>query len=150
MSGTRDTPDSIVFFPSARVTPQMKRTTVAVILAFFITGHALAATPIPEDAQAIIRAVGSAAARQDLAALDKLMIREFTWSFGGDRDARQALDAWRADPGYLAQLSRATAAKCGYVTPKIIECPTKAGTGHRAGFERTRDGWRMSYFVAGD
>ena len=128
----------------------MKRTTVAAILAFVITGQVLAATPIPEDALATIRAVDSAAARQDFAALEKLMIREFTWSFGGDRDARQALDAWRADPGYLAQLRRVTTAKCAYTTPKIIECPIKAGTGHRAGFERTTDGWRMSYFVAGD
>ena len=132
------------------MTPRVKRATVAVILAFLITSHVLAAAPIPEDAQVTIRAVGSAAGRQDLAALDRLMIREFTWSFGGDRDARQALDAWRADPRYLAQLSRATAAKCGYVTPKIIECPIRAGTGQRAGFERTTDGWRMSYFVAGD
>ena len=131
------------------MTLRMNRAIVAAVLAF-LTSHALAAAPIPEDAQALIRAVGSAAGRQDFAALDKLMVREFTWSFGGDRDARQALAAWRADPRYLAQLSRATAAKCGYVTPKVIECPIKAGTGHRAGFERTTDGWRMSYFVAGD
>lgn len=131
------------------MTLRMKRAIVAAVLAF-LTSHAPAAALIPEDAQALIRAVGSAAGRQDFAALDKLMVREFTWSFGGDRDARQALDAWRADPRYLAQLSRATAAKCGYVTPKVIECPIKAGTGHRAGFERTTDGWRMSYFVAGD
>jgi len=128
----------------------MKRASVAGVLAFLIGGQASAAAPIPDDAQATIRAVGSAAGRQDLAALDKLMVREFTWSFGGDRDARQALDAWRADPRYLAQLSRATAAKCGYITPTIIECPVRAGTGHRAGFERTTGGWRMSYFVAGD
>ena len=130
--------------------PQMKRTAVAVILAFLSTGHAAAAAPISEGAQATIRAVGSAAGRQDFVALDKLMVREFTWSFGGDRDARQALDAWRADRRSLAQLSRATAAKCGYVRPKVIECPVMAGTGHRAGFERTAHGWRMSYFVAGD
>ena len=130
--------------------PRVKRATVVAIFSFLITGHVLAAAPIPEDAQVTIRAVGSAAGRQDFVALDKLMAREFTWSFGGDRDARQALDAWRADPGYLAQLSRATAAKCGYVTPRIIECPVRAATGHRAGFERTPDGWRMSYFVAGD
>ena len=130
--------------------PRVKQGSVAAVLAFLIAGYALAAAPIPEDAQAIIRAVGSAAGRQDFAVLDKLMVREFTWSFGGDRDARQALDAWRADPRYLAQLSRATAAKCGYVTPRIIECPIRAGTGHRAGFERTTNGWRMSYFVAGD
>ena len=137
-------------FPTIPVTSQVKRAILAAVLAFLIASHALAAAPIPEDAQATIRAVGAAAARRDFAALDKMMIREFTWSFGGDRDARQALDAWRADPGYLAQLRRATAVKCGYAAPKIIECPIKAGTGHRAGFERTTDGWRMSYFVAGD
>ena len=128
----------------------MKLTTVGAFLALLIPAPAVPAAPVPEDAQATVRAVNSAAARRDFAMLDNLMIREFTWSFGGDRDARQALDAWRADTGYLMQLRRATAGKCEYSAPKLIECPAKAGTGHRAGFERTADGWRMTYFVAGD
>jgi hypothetical protein len=113
-------------------------------------GSAMAAAPIPQEALEVIKTVSAAAARRDFATLDKLMVREFTWSFGGDRDARQALDAWRDKRDYLTQLNRITSRKCEFITKTIIECPAKARTGHRAGFERTTDGWRMTYFVAGD
>lgn len=129
----------------------MKPTAAAPILGLsWVVGAAAAGAPIPEDALGAIKAVSAAAARQDFDALDKLMAREFTWSFGGDRDARQALDAWRAKREYLAQLQRVTSGKCEFITKTVIECPVKAGTRHRAGFERTKDGWRMTYFMAGD
>jgi hypothetical protein len=78
------------------------------------------------------------------------MLQEFQWSFGGDADVMQALDAWKTDPKYLRNLARATAQQCGFHTPQIIQCPAKARTSYRAGFERTADGWRMRYFIAGD
>jgi hypothetical protein len=78
------------------------------------------------------------------------MIREFQWSFGGDNDAEQALDAWKGDPKYLRNLARVTAQSCRFITRAIIECPAKAAKGYRAGFARTPEGWRMRYFVAGD
>ena len=129
----------------------MKVTSAATILGLsWAVGSAVAGAPIPVDAQEVIKTISSAAARHDFATLDKLMVREFTWSFGGDRDARQALDAWRTKRDYLPQLHRVTSRKCGFITKRVIECPVKAGTSHRAGFERTTHGWRMTYFVAGD
>ena len=115
-----------------------------------LIGSAADSASIPKDAQEAISTVGAAAARRDFVALEKLMVREFTWSFGGDRDARQALDAWRAKRDYLTQLHRVTSRKCEFITKKVIECPVKAGTSPRAGFERTAEGWRMTYFVTGD
>src|SRR5262245_10275415 len=98
-------------------------------------GSATAAAPIPQEALEVIKSVSSAAAQRDFSTLDKFMVREFTWSFGGDRDARQALDAWRTKRDYLTQLHRVTSRKCEFITKTIIECPAKAGTSHRAGFE---------------
>ena len=126
------------------------KSTVAAILGLLWAVGSAAGAPIPEDAQGVIKTISSAAARRDFDTLNKLMAREFTWSFGGDRDARQALDAWRAKRDYLTQLHRVTSRPCAFITKRVIECPVKAGTSHRAGFERTTDGWRMTYFVAGD
>jgi hypothetical protein len=78
------------------------------------------------------------------------MIRDFQWSFGGDADVQQALEAWKADPKYLQHLRRVTSQPCGFITPQVVQCPLKASAGFRAGFERTPEGWRMSYFVEGD
>jgi hypothetical protein len=129
----------------------MKLTRAAAVLGYsLILGPAAAGVPVPQDAQEVIRTISTAAAQRDFATLEKYMVREFTWNFGGDRDARQALDAWRDKRDYLTHLHRVTSGKCDFITKKIVECPTKAGTRHRAGFERTSDGWRMTYFVAGD
>ena len=73
----------------------MKLTAATVLWLLWVAGSAAAGAPVPHDAQEVIRTISSAAARADFAAFDKLMVREFTWSFGGNRDARQALDARR-------------------------------------------------------
>ena len=105
---------------------------------------------IPEDARNTILRVHAAAANEDFAALRLLMVRDFQWSFGGDTDAQQALDAWKADPKYLRNLRRVTSQACGFITRQIVQCPVKAGASFRAGFERTPDGWRMRYFLEGE
>lgn len=111
---------------------------------------ALAAAPaIPAEGLAVIQKVHEASSRKDVSALRALMTEEFTWSFGGDRDREQAIEHWKAHPGSLAQLAKVTGMPCAS-EQGVVECPRKAGTGYRAGFQQTADGWRMFYFVAGD
>jgi hypothetical protein len=109
-----------------------------------------AGRPVPAEAKAVIRQVQVAAAARDFAALEALMVPGFVWSFGGDESAQQALAAWKTEPRVLDRLSRATKQACRAEDDGIVECPTKAGTGYRAGFQRTAHGWRMIYFVAGE
>lgn len=111
----------------------------------------LESRPIPDDARSIIREVRAAAKTKDFRTLRRLMVSEFTWSFGGDGDADQAIDAWRRDPTALPELYRVTGHRCVFRTDEMnIQCPPNAGYKYRAGFTKTGQGWRMSYFVAGD
>ena len=109
-----------------------------------------AAPALPNEARHVIQSVHRAASSGDFTVLRRSMVQDFQWSFGGDRDADQAIDAWRADAKYLRNLKRVTAQPCAFVTPAILECPAKARIGFRAGFEKAPDGWRMTYFVEGD
>ena len=122
---------------------------VAIATGLTLVTPAMAASPVPAAAKAVIQQVHAAAARKDLAALEALMISEFTWSFGGDASAKQALAEWGSKPRYLDALSRVTGLACTY-EDRIVECPAKARTGFRAGFKQTSSGWRMIYFVEGD
>ncbi|MYM39929.1 hypothetical protein [Duganella qianjiadongensis] len=107
--------------------------------------------PIPDDAKSVIHAVHVAAKARDYRALKALMVSEFTWSFGGDGDANQAIEAWKHDQQALYELSRVTRLRCSFITDvSTIQCPANAGIYYRAGFTKTADGWRMFYFVAGD
>lgn len=107
--------------------------------------------PIPADARAVIREVRTAAKTKNLPALRRLMASEFTWSFGGDGDADQAIEAWKRDPAAIRELYRITGGRCAFMGDKEnIQCPPNAGYQYRAGFTKTERGWRMSYFVAGD
>ncbi|MBB3121003.1 hypothetical protein [Pseudoduganella violacea] len=111
----------------------------------------LAKKPIPAEAHLIIQKVRAAAKRKDFSTLRKLMVPEFTWSFGGDGDADQAIDAWRRDPRVMKELFRITGHRCAFASnEENIQCPPNAGYDYRAGFEKTEHGWRMTYFVAGD
>lgn len=47
----------------------------------------LESKPIPVGARAVIREVRMVAKAKNLAALRRLMVAEFTWSFGGDPQA---------------------------------------------------------------
>lgn len=107
--------------------------------------------PIPVAARAVIREVHLAAKAKNFAALRWLMVSEFTWSFGGDGDVDQALEAWKHDPAAIRELRRITGGRCAFrVDEENIQCPPNAGYQYRAGFTKTEHGWRMSYFVAGD
>ena len=108
------------------------------------------ALPIPRQAATVIHAVSRAAAGRDGAALRSAMHSEFIWSFGGDANAEQAIDEWFRHPHTLRALSKATQSPCAFGADKVIECPARAGSSHRAGFQRIHGEWKMVYFVAGD
>ena len=119
---------------------------------FAVSAHADAPSKrlVPPQAQSVINKVHAAAAARDFSALNRLMTKDFTWSFGGDGDSSQALAAWREDPTYLKNLHRVTGRKCEYTADNYVECPIGVGTGYRAGFKNAGNGWLMVYFVAGD
>ena len=114
-----------------------------------LSNSALAA-PFPKEAQFVISKVHVAASKKDTETLKKLMVTDFVWSFGGDSDAEQAIQAWKSDTSLLKKLYRITGRDCVEKADHSIECPKNAGTSYRAGFKKTTEGWRMFYFVVGD
>lgn len=113
---------------------------------------------LPAAAARIIDRVRQAAQKRDLTNLRKLMVREFIWSFGGDRDADQAVEAWKDDPRYLREMARVLEQGChidvtrygSERTKHRVKCPGTGNLSFRAGFIHTPDGWCMEYFVEGD
>jgi hypothetical protein len=86
------------------------------------------------------------------------MLREFTWSFGGDRDADQAIQEWKNRPEQVRELSQVLRAGCHVDSARYgdgknasrIKCDGKGGTHFRAGLINTAEGWKLEYFVGGD
>ena len=113
---------------------------------------------IPPDASAIIDRVRQAAEQQDWKTLRSSMVKEFLWSFGGDRDADQAIEEWKNHPANVRELSRVLRLGCHVDTTRYgdgknasrIKCDGKGGMHYRAGFIKTSEGWKLEYFVAGD
>jgi hypothetical protein len=113
---------------------------------------------VPSAAAAIINRVRQAAEQRDWTTLRKLLVRDFTWSFGGDRDADQAIDSWKDDPRYLRELVRVLGQGCrgdatqnrSGIDAARVKCPGSGDLSFRAGFIETREGWRLEYFVEGD
>jgi hypothetical protein len=111
---------------------------------------------LPADAWKVIQQVDRAAAAKNWSQLRSLMADDFTWSFGGDGNADQAITAWKEEPGkYLAELRRVLTKACGrrdqyFDGQEHVSCPGKTDMGFRAGFTLAKDGWKMRYFVAGD
>jgi hypothetical protein len=128
------------------------RSLVAELKAYIDEGTRSCAKPavVPAHARQVIQQIQVASTKGDFAALRQLMVADFQWSFGGDSDAEQALEAWKTEAKYLRNLRRVSAQQCALRTPETIECPAKSGTGFRAGFKKTPAGWRMHYFVEGD
>ena len=109
-----------------------------------------ASEKLPAEAREVIARVNRAAKQMDYVALRADMIREFTWSFGGDASAEQAIDEWRKRPASMRRLARVTEARCAYREDRHVECPANAGASFRAGFKVSEGRWKMVYFVAGD
>lgn len=111
---------------------------------------------LPAEVWNVIRQMNDAAGAADFASLRALMADDFTWSFGGDGDADQAISAWRDDPQYYLKALRGVLTKsCRreghfYDGQSHVFCPGKTGTDFRAGFTLGKDGWKMRYFVIGD
>lgn len=105
---------------------------------------------LPKKAQAVIQKTMEYAQKRELKKLRNLMVRKFTWSFGGDRDADQAISEWRNDPKFLEELVQVLRKGCALQSTDRIECPGAGNDNFRAGFVKTSDGWKMEYFVAGD
>ena len=122
---------------------------LSVALVSSVTGQA-AALPPPSGAKEIIARVNRAAKQQDYVALRADMAQEFTWSFGGDSRAEQAIAEWQKQPRYMLELARITRARCAYRKDQYVECPASAGTSFRAGFKLIEGRWKMVYFVEGD
>lgn len=112
--------------------------------------------PLPVDAWNVIQQVERAAAATNWSQLRSSMADDFTWSFGGDGDADQAIAAWKEDPAaYLPKLRRVLTMACRrqgqfYDGQEHVFCPGKTDMDFRAGFTLGKDGWKMRYFVAGD
>lgn len=109
----------------------------------------LCAEPVPVAAREVIAQVHSAANTSDYPKLRSLMIDEFSWSFGGDASADQAIAEWRKRPRYMRYLAAVTKSKCAY-QDKYVECPANAGVAFRAGFAKIDGRWKLAYFVEGD
>lgn len=133
----------------ASALPMSLLSAMLVALTISIPAYAAAEVP-PSGALEVIARVSRAARQMDYAALRGDMIQEFTWSFGGDSSAEQAIAEWKKQPKYMRQLGRVTQAKCAYRKDKYVECPANAGTSFRAGFKLSEGQWKMVYFVGGD
>lgn len=120
------------------------------LLALVLVPVVALAEPIPPGARQPIGEVNSAAQRRDYAALSSVMVSDFSWNFGGEASAMQAISEWKKQPGYLRQLAKVTRAKCVYRKDRVVECPANAGTSFRAGFSEFNGQWKMIYFVEGD
>jgi len=115
-----------------------------------LAGMASAMEPVPKELAVAVSKVHAAALRSDYKTLRDSMVKEFTWSFGGDGDVEQALAEWKNDSKYLRSLAKVTGAKCGWIERGVYQCPAKASLEYRAGFRQDGDRWKMVYFVAGD
>ena len=111
---------------------------------------------LPPDAARTVVEVREAAEAGDLAALRRHMADHFSWSFGGNVSADEAIAHWRERPTVVAELVEMIDRGCrqdpgtGYVV-----CPPAYGgdpeyLGFRAGFDRQDGEWKMIFFVAGD
>jgi hypothetical protein len=121
----------------------------ASLLTALFFAPALCAEPVPAAAKDVIAQVHKAASTSNYPKLRSLMVEEFSWSFGGDASADQAIAEWQKQPRYMRRLAEATKFRCTY-RDKEVECPANAGTSFRAGFTKIGDRWKMTYFVEGD
>ena len=59
---------------------------------------AQAAEALPKQARETISRAAEAARHQNWEALRREMVDEFTWDFGGDTSAEEAIAEWKKDP----------------------------------------------------
>jgi hypothetical protein len=106
------------------------------------------ASGAPASAQLLLRLIWSAAGKKDpLKALDPFMARTFTWSFGGDAIAEQALTEWAKDDAVPTTIRAAIAGRCTTRGTSVTCAPAK---GPRLVLEKQDGCWRWTAFVGGD
>ena len=120
------------------------------LLAFASGAEKKSSRALPKEAAEAIRTVADSAKKRDFMTLRGLMVNEFTWSFGGDSDANQAIDEWKKDGRYLTELERVLRGNCRPADAGHIECSARGNLSFGAGFLRTPKGWKLEYFVEGD
>lgn len=102
----------------------------------------------PADARLLLRVLWNAAGnKKALEALRPLMDPQFTWSFGGDADADQAVSEWAKDPAFSKTLRAAVTGACK-VTKSDVTCAAKKGP--RLQLEKKDGCWRWTAFVSGE
>lgn len=107
-----------------------------------------AVSAAPANAQLLLRLIWTAAGRKDpIKALDPFMARAFTWSFGGDAIAQQALTQWAKDDAVPRTLRAAIAGRC---STKGTTVTCAAAKGPRLVLEKQDGCWRWTAFVDGD
>ena len=136
---------------------RLNHVSIAVLagLAVFGPSDASEIDALPQGARVVVSETLRAAEARDFERLRSLMSTAFTWSFGGDGDADQALDAWRTDPDeYLSNLVEVLRRGCNIDSRSDngirAICPGRGDLDYRAGFLETPHGWKFDYFVAGD
>jgi hypothetical protein len=109
-----------------------------------------ATEPLSKEARETISRAADAARQQDWKALRQEMVDEFTWDFGGDSSAEEAIAEWKKDPRPVLEFGRHLYERCRLVEPARIECPSRRAIDLRAGFVLSKGVWKMAYLVAGD
>ena len=105
-------------------------------------------TAAPADARMLLGLIWRCAGNKaPTKALRPLMDPQFTWSFGGDADADQAVSEWAKDPAFGKTLRAAVAGTCK-ATKDDVTCAAKKGP--RLQLEKKDGCWRWTAFVAGD
>src|SRR3979411_3180707 len=105
----------------ARAVSRLGALSVVLFLIFFGPPAPLAQTSadtLPADASMIVERALKAARLKDVNPLKRLMIPQFLWSFGGDRDADQAIEFWKADARYLDEMVRVLDRGC-HIDPRV-------------------------------
>ncbi len=108
----------------------------------------------------LVDQVSIAADRRDFDSLHSLMVLDFRYSFGGNRDRDEAIDWYEDRPKLLDELASVLSRDCAiteyaatlyYVCPAAAVDPDTPYYGYRAGF-RLKDGnnWQFVWFLAGD
>ena len=122
---------------------------VAVAMTLTFCAPALGAA-LPVEVQTALSSLLRAAEGRDLKTLRERMIEKFTWSFGGDKDADQAVEEWAKDPRYLRELQGVLKGECQLRDATHVECPGQSALSFRAGLVVVKSEWKLEYFVAGD
>lgn len=111
---------------------------------------------IPAAAAKRIAAIHRAARSRDFKVLRANMRDQFSWSFGGESDAEQAITLWQADAKVLSEMDKVLSLGCkADADGKRITCPPAYTAkpdylSYRAGFELVAGKWLMTFFVTGD